>query len=129
VVAFGCFGLATAFPLIIHVTPTFARPSTTARLEIVSPSQGQLIRGNPPTIQVKLRLQGGRIVGFSSLHLVRNGGHIHLYLDSSLVSMSGIDARIAVSPGPHTLVAEFVAVDHGPFRPRARATVAFQVGT
>ena len=39
----------------------------------------------------------------------------------------GLGARISAAPGPHVLRAEFVAVDHGPFRPRVMATVRFRV--
>jgi hypothetical protein len=82
----------------------------------------------PASIQVDLRLDGGNVVGFSSLRLVPNEGHIHLYLDGSLVSMTtGLDAQIAATPGQHELRAEFVAVDHGPFAPRVVATATFSV--
>jgi len=128
VAAFGCFGLATVFPVLIHASPTFSRPSTTARLAIVSPRPGESIPGNPAVVQVAMRLQGGKIVPTTSLHLIANEGHIHLYLDGTLVSMTGLDAQIVASPGQHTLRAEFVAVDHRPFRPRAVATVTFRVG-
>jgi hypothetical protein len=35
-------------------------------------------------VRVELRLEGGKIVPISSLRLVANEGHIHLYLDGSL---------------------------------------------
>ena len=127
VAAFGCFGLATVFPLIVHASPTLTRPSTSARLAFVSPRQGEVVPGNPALIQVQLELDGGKIVPISSLHLVPNEGHIHLYLDGSLVSMTGLDVRIVAAPGRHSLRAEFVAVDHRPFRPRVLATVMFEV--
>jgi len=41
--------------------------------------------------------------------------------------MAALDARITASPGRHTLRAEFVAVDHRPFRPEVVSTVTFQV--
>ena len=63
----------------------------------------------------------------TSLHLIPNEGHIHLYLDGSLLAMTGLDTQIIVLPGPHTLRAEFVAVDHGPFRPPVVATEMFRV--
>ena len=57
-----------------------------------------------------------------------NEGHIHLYLDGALVSMTtGLDAQISASPGEHEVRAEFVAVDHGPFQPSVVTTVAISV--
>jgi hypothetical protein len=127
IVAGGCLVVGTLVPLIIHATPTFTRPSTTARLAILSPRSGEMIQGDPAVVQVRLGLEGGKVVPVSSLHLVPHEGHIHLYLDASLVSMTGLDARITAPPGPHTLSAEFVAVDHGPFQPRVLAMVNFSV--
>jgi len=126
-VAFGCLGLGTALPFIIHAGPVFIRPSTRARLEILSPHPGEIIRGDPASLPVVLRLDGGKIVALTSIHLIPNEGHIHLYLDGSLVSMTGLEARITVSQGTHTLLAEFVAVDHGPYHPRVLARVTFEV--
>ena len=36
-------------------------------------------------------------------------------------------AQIDVSPGGHTLRTDFVATDHGPFRPPVTASVTFEV--
>ncbi|MFL5797866.1 MAG: hypothetical protein ACJ77A_08035 [Actinomycetota bacterium] len=128
VIAFGCFVLATIFPLLMGARPSLGRPSTVARLEIVSPHEGEVFRGDRATIRVDLRLDGGKVVPFTSLRLVPNEGHIHLYLDGSLVSMAtALDAHVAASPGQHELRAEFVAVDHRSFRPRVWATVKFRV--
>jgi hypothetical protein len=128
VVAFGCFGVATFVPLMIHASPTLARPSTMARVVILFPRQGEVVGGDPATIGVTLELEGGKIVPFSSLHLVANAGHVHLYLDGKLVAMTtGLGAQISAAPGQHTLRAEFVAIDHRPFNPRVLATVTFQV--
>jgi len=126
--AFACFVVATILPILLGARPSLGRPSTTGRLTIVLPRSNEVFRGNPASIPVELRLEGAKVVLFSSLHLVPNEGHIHLYLDGSLVSrMSDLDARVTASPGHHELRAEFVAVDHGPFDPRVVATVAFSV--
>jgi hypothetical protein len=86
-----------------------------------------VFKGDPATLPVTLQLEGGKVVPFSSLHLVADEGHIHLYLDGSLVSMTGLQSHISASRGQHVLRAEFVAVDHEPFQPRVIATVTFQV--
>jgi hypothetical protein len=41
--------------------------------------------------------------------------------------LGGTSTNVPVTPGRHTLQVEFVAVDHGPFDPRVRATVVFDV--
>jgi hypothetical protein len=128
VIAFACFVLATIFPFLLGGRPSLGRPSTTVRVEIVSPREGVVFRGDPASIPVELQLEGGKVVPFTSLRLVPNEGHIHLYLDDSLVSMTAaLDTEITAEPGRHELRAEFVAVDHGPFQPRVVATVTFSV--
>jgi hypothetical protein len=127
-IAAGCFVVATIFPFLLGARPSLGRPSASATIEFVSPRNGDVFRGDPASIPVELRLEGGTVVPFTSLRLVPNEGHIHLYLDGSLVSMTtGLEAQIAAPPGQHQLRAEFVAVDHGPFQPRVVATTAFRV--
>jgi hypothetical protein len=125
--AVGCLGSATAVPFIYHPGPSFKRPSSTARLEILLPRPDETVFGDPATVQVTLRLSGGKIVPLASTTLVPNEGHIHVFLDDRLLSMTGLDANIIALPGEHTLRAEFVATDHGPFRPPVTTSVTFQV--
>ncbi|HEY1330785.1 MAG TPA: hypothetical protein VGH10_04855 [Actinomycetota bacterium] len=127
VVAGGCLLVATAIPFVIRPGPAFHRPSTAAHLTIVSPRAGQVYSGNPALVPVRLTLAGGKVVPLTSLHLVPNEGHIHLYLDGKLVQMTGLEAEISAVPGSHTLLAEFVAIDHLSFEPRVLASVRFDV--
>ena len=83
-----CFVAATIFPLLLGARPSLGRPSTSARLEIVSPHEGEMFHGDPARIPVELHLADGKVVPFTSLHLVRDEGHIHLFLDGALDSMS-----------------------------------------
>jgi hypothetical protein len=122
-----CLLAATLLPLTMHPTLGLRRPSSSAYLAILSPMAGATLHGDPVAIPVSLRLEGGRIVPIASLHLVPNEGHIHLYLDGSLVAMIGLTGEVTAAPGVHTLRAEFVAVDHRPFDPRVEAEVTFQV--
>ena len=48
-------------------------------------------------------------------------GHIHVRVDGKNVQMSyGTDLALTkLAPGPHTVQAEYVAVDHQPFMARA----------
>jgi hypothetical protein len=108
------------------------RPRSTAKLEIVSPTQGQTLTGQIMTVH--LDLIGGTISPITTTNLTPNtGGHIHLSIDGSLVSMTyGTVQRVFVgrlSPGAHVLTAEFVAADHGPFNPSVTASVTFVKGS
>jgi hypothetical protein len=92
--------LAYGFPLMLK--PTAFRPHATARLEILSPARGEVFRGNPATVPIELRLVGGRIVSTSSARAVSNVGHIHLYLDGKLISMSpSLRDQVELRPGAH----------------------------
>ena len=126
-VAAACFLLVSFFPLLLGGRPALGRPSTTARLTVLSPRMGEVFHGDPASVPVELALTGGRVVSTTSLRLVPNEGHIHLYLDGRLVSMTGLRGEVTTGPGTHTLTAEFVAIDHGPFDPRVRVTVTFSV--
>ena len=78
-------------------------------------------------MKVNIRLDGGRIVPVTSTSVAPNEGHIHVFLDDRLLSMAGLDANLIALPGEHTLRAEFVASDHGPFRPPVTISVTFRV--
>jgi hypothetical protein len=105
--------------------PVAQRPSTTATVEIVSPTGGQTVTGS--TLHVVLRLTGGTIVPTSTTKpLGSNVGHIHLIDNGQIISMAfGTEQDIQVTPGSHVLQAEFVASDHLPFSPRVVASVHF----
>ena len=103
------------------------RPASTGALTIVSPKNGQVVRGS--TVVLKIDLQGARIVPVTSTALKPDEGHIHVSLDDQLISMTtGTELQIPnVAPGHHLLTVEFVATDHGPFDPRVVAIASFTV--
>lgn len=107
--------------------PAAIRPSSTATIAFVTPTKDQVVTGDQ--LEVRLRLDGGRIVQSSSTTLTPDTGHIHLFVDGAIVSMTyGTEQRIplgGLEPGPHVLQAEFVAADHGPFDPRVTAMEQF----
>jgi hypothetical protein len=124
--------LAVVLPPIIRKDPTPVRPSSTATVAITSPTPGETFHADPRTgaarVPLTVHLMGGKIVPFTSTNLVANTGHIHVYLDGSLVAMTTTLRRtLDVLPGHHTLTAEFVAVDHAPWNPRIRSSVRFVV--
>jgi hypothetical protein len=103
------------------------RPSSTARLAIVTPKDGETFTTG--TIPVSVSLQDAKIVPTTSTNLKPNEGHLHLYLDGKIVSMNyqTTDMLHKVSPGMHLLRVEYVATDHAPFDPRVFAQVTFEV--
>jgi hypothetical protein len=105
---------------------TPARPTTNVRLLVEAPTPNQT---TPPNPVVKLRVVGGEVVQRTTGKLTPTEGHIHLSVDGKLESMNyTAEHQLAnLAPGPHTVEAEFVAVDHKPFKNRPRATVLFTV--
>jgi hypothetical protein len=102
------------------------RPTSTAKLDIVEPAAGASIPGG--AVQVRLSLEGARIVPAATKDLKPDEGHIHLSMDDKLQSMTfGLEDQIQAPPGTHLLLAEFVAGDHAPFNPRVLVTRTFVV--
>jgi hypothetical protein len=103
------------------------RPSSAATLTIVTPANGSVVHGS--TVELRLRLQGAKIVPATTQDIRPDRGHIHVILDGQLISMNYQlrNAIADVKPGPHLLQAEFVASDHFPFDPRVIAVTSFEV--
>jgi hypothetical protein len=107
-------------------TPSGARPASTATLTIQQPTAGEAVEG--AQVEVVMKLTGGQVIDTATTTLTPDTGHIHLSLDGKLASMTyGLVQLVdlTLDPGSHTLRAEFVAADHGPFDPRVMATVRF----
>lgn len=104
-----------------------SRPSSTAKIAIKSPHDGEVVHGS--SVTVRLSLKGAKIVPATSTHLRPDRGHVHLYLDNRIISMTfGLHQDVPrVASGTHLLRAEFVASDHQPFDPRVFTQVAFEV--
>lgn len=106
-----------------------ARPRTPARLEIVAPAPNE-VTGAETTVRVDLRrarlVPGTQIGGAVRPH----EGHIHISVDGQVVAMvNRLDVPLTgLSPGDHTVTAEFVASDHLPFANRVVAATSFRVG-
>jgi hypothetical protein len=125
----GCSGSdgATGSAATPSTTALGPRPASTAKLTILTPRNGQTISSQTP--QVRLGLQGAKIVTQTSTHIRPDQGHIHLLVDGKLVTMNyGLNERLPIlSPGQHLVQVEFVAADHAPFEPRVLAQAAFNV--
>jgi hypothetical protein len=114
-------------PSATETAPSIARPSSPARLTIVSPENGETVRG--PTVELRVDLRDARIVPQTTTDIAPDEGHLHVLLDDTLISMTeGLEQTIPdVGPGLHRLTVEFVAADHAPFDPRVVEVVAFEV--
>jgi hypothetical protein len=110
-----------------QTTAPQGRPSSTGRLTLVSPTQGEVFTTS--TVPVKVTLAGAKIVPITSTNLRPNEGHLHLSLDNRIVSMNyQADTVIHdVTLGTHVVRVEFVATDHAPFDPRVFVEVTITV--
>lgn len=107
-------------------SPQSTRPASTAKLSIVSPTEGETIKGS--SVAVKVSLTGARIVEEVTNDITPDTGHLHVILDGKTVSMTyGLEQTIPdVVAGLHALRVEFVAADHNLFNPRVIAEVSFR---
>jgi hypothetical protein len=114
-------------PALVWPTPGGPRPTSSATIAFAEPAPEQTVAGG--TLDVRVRVENGRIVGASSTDVTPDTGHIHVFLDGALLPMTaGREQEIDVtdlSPGVHRLQAEFVAADHAPFDPPVMTAVTF----
>jgi hypothetical protein len=105
-----------------------SRPKSDARIQIVEPTPSAT---TSPDITVKFNVIGGTVLPPEQVTGALRGdqGHIHVRIDGKTVEMSyGSELPLTkLAPGPHTVQAEFVAVDHQPFSNRPVAAVVFEV--
>jgi hypothetical protein len=108
-------------------TAVAERPSSPAKLTIMTPRNGQTVRQERP--ELRLDLQGAEIVGQTTTRIRGDQGHVHLIVDGKLVTMNyGLRERLPqLTPGQHVVQVEFVAADHVPFDPRILTQAAFKV--
>jgi PBP1b-binding outer membrane lipoprotein LpoB len=106
---------------------TADRPSSTGKLTIEAPRNGQTVKGTGLTL--KLDLQGAKVVAATTTRIQPDQGHVHVMLDGKLISMNySLSEKLPkMTVGTHLLQVEFVASDHLPFDPRVLTQAAFQV--
>ena len=102
-----------------------ARPSSPATVSILAPKNGAVVKGS--SVELRMSLDGGKIVDPSVTKITPTTGHIHVLLDNAVISMDyGLKQTVGdLKPGTHTLRIEFVASDHQPFDPRVFDEIAF----
>jgi hypothetical protein len=81
------------------------------------------------SVAVRFAVQGAKVSPPNRFKLVSNEGHIHVSVDGKLLVMAYRTSTelTGLTPGLHTLQAEFVANDHLPFADRVLAAVIFTV--
>ena len=106
--------------------PAAPRPSSPAKLTIMSPRNGQTVKEGS---ELRLGLDGAKIVNQTTTRIQGDEGHLHLLVDGKLVNMNyGLRQRLPeLTPGQHVLQVEFVAADHAPFEPRILTQAAFTI--
>ena len=119
----GCGGSSSSSSGKVH-------PGSPVRVQITQPTSNE-VTGRDVTLVVNLI--GGKVLPLQQSTGAVNPteGHIHVSLDGRLVNMAytttqQLDPNL-LTPGQHTVTAEFVAVDHLPFKNPPRAAVIFMV--
>jgi hypothetical protein len=93
---------------------------------IISPKNGQIVSGS--TVEMQVKLEGAKIVPLTTTNISPTEGHLHVYLDGNIVTMTAtLNQKLDVTPGVHELKVEFVASDHAPFDPPVFAGTEFEV--
>ena len=104
------------------------RPTTKANLEIVSPAPNA---HSGPDVDLRIELTKASVAPSTQVggRLRPDRGHIHVSVDGQLVAMPyTLDQVIpGLTPGTHTIQAEFVATDHLAFANRVLTAVTFTV--
>jgi len=124
VTATGCGGAKSTS------SSTTQHPASPVRIQIVQPTPNQT---TGPDVTLVVNVIGGKVVPATQTTvkgaIPTDQGHIHVSLDGQLVNMaySTTQDLHGLKPGQHTLTAEFVAVDHVPFKNRPTAAVIFTV--
>jgi hypothetical protein len=108
-------------------TTSADRPSSTGKLAIEAPRNGQVVKGSNLTL--KVNLTGAKVVPATTTRITPGQGHLHVMLDGKLISMNyGLSEKLPkMTLGTHLVQVEFVASDHLPFDPRVITQAAFQV--
>ena len=93
-----------------------ARRAPDVRVSIESPSDGDSVPAGEP-IEVRMSVVGGSLVSAADADDAR-AGHLHVFVDGELSQMVSTETtQIELEAGPHSILAEFTAVDHSSYAP------------
>ena len=104
------------------------RPSSRAKIKVLSPRNGEAVHGT--STELRLSLENAEVVPATTTELSPTKGHVHVQLNGEIVSMTyGLKQKLTgLKRGQYLLRVEFVASDHAPFNPRVFApAVTFEV--
>jgi hypothetical protein len=93
------------------------RPSTSATIEVLSPSNGQRFGSN--AVPVRVRLEGGALAPATVDERRPGEGHLQISVDRVAVTRAANPVQVVRVPdGSHRIAVEYVAGDHLPFCPK-----------
>ena len=93
---------------------------TDAEVGFASLRDGATVPANEP-FDIEIDLEGGELATSNS----SSGGHLHIYVDGSVVSMpSTTTAEVTLEPGEHELRVEYVDFQHASFDPPVQETIS-----
>lgn len=94
--------------------------SSTAEISIAAPLGGEIVEANKQ-IDLSIDLQGAKLAASSSSD---DGGHFHIFVDDSLVSMPGSSRpSVRLKRGAHEVGVEYVDGNHASFKPQILAQI------
>jgi hypothetical protein len=103
------------------------RPSTTATLDVISPTEGQHFPSN--AVPIRVNVKGGSLAAASVNKLQPGKGHLQVSVDRILVTQAANPVQVVqVGDGDHAISVEYVASDHLPFCPKVAVTRNVKVG-
>lgn len=120
-ITIGALGVAGA--LVIPNLGSSPPKSTSARITILSPADGDTVRAG--MVNVEVDIKNGSVATSAS---DTEGGHIHIFVDDQMVSMPyTTDTTVQLDPGEHAITAEYVDTAHMSFEPRVTDMVTVKV--
>lgn len=123
--------------LFLSAPLALAQSEPPPRLFILSPAPGEVILSDKVQVIVNLPKDLSLIDPAERQEHVDGEGHLHLWLDATLIHDDTVSVTLAEAPvhvyenvfsGLHTLYAEFYRNDHSPYEPLLAAKVEFETG-